>query len=119
MTNLEKVCEAFEKAIQILESTYENYIPEDVLELSKEARDILDATYRPLLDAYNVDKDFCKEIYCNVRDYRDTALTFIDLAIEVLEYFGDDITQCDFSDVDKYIKKSVCWTKKAKNSICN
>lgn len=117
MSNLESVCEYFNFGIEILERTYDIYVPEEVLKLTKEAQDVLERTYRPLLDAYNVDEEITKPEYCCARDYRDTAITFLELAIEIMEFYGDEITQCDFTDVDAYIRKAVCYVGKAKDCI--
>lgn len=116
MSNLEEVCRSFNLAIEILEATYETYVPEKVYVLVKDAIKVLDSTYKPLLKAYNVDKSLCKERYCYARDTRDTAITYLDLAVEVLEFYGDDIEPCDFGDVDYYIKEAVNWIKISKKS---
>lgn len=66
--NLEVACELFIEAKEVLESTYEIYNPGEVLLKVKEAIALLEATHRPLLDAYNVDQAICKKLYCDLRD---------------------------------------------------
>lgn len=120
MSNLERVCEAFELSILILEATYEIYVPEDVLALILQAIKKLEETNIPLLDSYNVDQEICKEIYCCARDNRDTSLSLLQLAVDLLEFYGNDISQCDFADVDAYIKRSVCYLRRAEDCLgCN
>ena len=116
-TNLEEVCEIFNLTIEILKSTYEIYQPLVVLEKVCEAQDVLRSVFDPLLDLYNEDKEICKELYCKVRDLKETALTWMFYAKSTLEAYGEDIEPCVFGDVDSYIKNAVCYTIQAKDCL--
>lgn len=111
----EIVCPEFQQAIDLLKETYCSSDAPFILEKVCEAGDILNATYRPLLDGY-YDGEYCKETYCNVRDFRDTALTFLDCAKATLEQ--SRVTKCDLSDIDDYIHEAVCWIEKAQTLLC-
>lgn len=106
------VCDGFQEAISVLKGTFKMFVPLEVLEKVKEAIAILNSTAKPLLKDYN-DGEFCKELYCDVRDFRETAISFLDFAEKTLEKFGSEIDSCTFGDVDDYIREAICWIWKA------
>ena len=112
-SNLEITCGLFFEASDLLRQTDKMYVPSEVLEKVIKADRLLKKTHKTLLDTYNEDKEICKDLYCKVRDLRDTSQTYLFYAIETLKKYGSDISSCDFGDVDDYIKEAIVWVERA------
>ena len=111
-----EVCHVFEEVLEELGETFCDFCPPDVLEIVCEAIEQLEGTFDPLLDGYYA-RQYCKEVYCNVRDFRDTAVTYLYCAKKVLIQ-GERLSEKEFADTDDYIKEAICWTEKAKLCLC-
>ena len=110
-----KICSDFEKAITLLKETQGKCNRKAILKRVRCACKYLKRTYRPLLDYYYKGK-MSKEDYCNVRDYRDTALTYLHYSRATLPEPHLDAKGLD--DVHDYNHEALCWTEKANLLFC-
>lgn len=115
MSYQDNVCAVFEEVVTLLQETEETDQKEVLKEEVCLAMDKLNSTYRILLDGYYA-CEYCKEVYCNVRDYRDTAIAYLDYAKETLRDQCFDETSLE--EIRNYICEALCWTEKAQTVLC-
>ena len=113
---MQQVNHNFEEALSILKSTYKIPFPDEVTVLVKEAQALLLATERPMLDAY-YSGEICKETYTFMREYREYALAYLNLAVRLMEEFPH--SPCEFGEADDAIHKAVDYLKLALKVECS
>ena len=122
-----EVCHVFETVLEELEETFCEFYPPDVQHAVCDAIEQLEGTFDPLLDGY-YGLLYCKEVYCNVRDFRDTAVTYLHCAKKVLAQFDPEdcsrvpfasrLSEKEFGDTNDYIREAICWIEKARLCLC-
>jgi hypothetical protein len=112
MSKKEIVCSLLEESVVLLNNALTSEDPQVIRELSAIATETLSSTYRPMLEAYYAD-EFCKEAYCDGRDFRDTALTYLSCVEKTL-------TDNSFRlrDAQDFLLEALCWTEKAQSTLC-
>ena len=113
LSKQEIVCALLDESILIIKDARSSDDKAVIEELSGLAIETLSATYRPMLEGY-YEGEYCKETYCNVRDYRDTAITYLDYAQKTA---SEAHLEC-LNDVKDYLCEALCWTEKAQSTLC-
>ena len=113
MSKQEIVCELLAESIVIIKDALSSDDKAVIEQLSGLAIETLSATYRPMLEGY-YDGEYSKEKYCNARDYRDTAITYLDCAQKTA---SEVHLEC-LKDIKDYLCEALCWTEKAQSTLC-
>ena len=113
MSKQEQVCLIFNQVINDLKESKKVCDKDELLAIVQKATVDLNSTYRPLLDGY-YDGEYSKEVYCAARDFRETALTYLDYAEVTLKELKPR-----YCDVREYICEATCWTEKAQVVLCD
>ena len=71
------ICEKFQEVIDLLNQTFENCDQAEIVELIKEAIQILEDLYAPIKDDLYYAHLICKELYCDLRDCREKAIELL------------------------------------------
>lgn len=108
-----EVCQTFTLVIKQLRTLCKEQDLDVVLEVVTLAVQELEATYRPLLDGYYA-TEFCKEVYCAVREFRTNALNLLKCVLSML---GEN--KPNVCEIHGMIDEAICWLQKAKTLLCD